>query len=66
VAARRLGTGRTTGASERVPNLATPLARVVVAEANEAARALYARAGFRIWDATELHRGRRSAILVWP
>ena len=66
VAARRLGTGRTTGASERVPNLATPLARVVVAEANEAARALYARAGFRIWDVTELHRGRRSAILVWP
>jgi len=73
-AARRAGVGRAlveafqAELAARHPGATAgrPLARVVLDEANVAACALYEGAGFRRWDVGELHRGRRSQILVWP
>ena len=41
-------------------------ARVVTAVGNDAALAMYERAGFRRWGRTEVHAGVAQEVLVWP
>jgi ribosomal protein S18 acetylase RimI-like enzyme len=44
----------------------TPAARVVTAVGNDAALAMYERAGFRRRARTEVHAGVQQEVLVWP
>jgi ribosomal protein S18 acetylase RimI-like enzyme len=53
-------------ALDRLAEAGTPAVRVVTAVGNDAALAMYERAGFRRRTRTEVHAGVPQEVLVWP
>jgi ribosomal protein S18 acetylase RimI-like enzyme len=53
-------------AQQELTQLGAPQARVVTAVGNEAALAMYERAGFQRRSRTEVHAGVPQEVLVWP
>jgi ribosomal protein S18 acetylase RimI-like enzyme len=51
---------------EQLTRAGTPAVRVVTAVGNDAALAMYERAGFRRRSRTEVHAGVPQEVLVWP
>ena len=62
---RGIGAALVAAAQERLARLGTHEARVVTAVGNDAALAMYERAGFRRHTRTEVHAGVPQEVLVW-
>jgi ribosomal protein S18 acetylase RimI-like enzyme len=65
-AGRGVGRSLLAAAQEQLARLGAPEARVVTAVGNDAALAMYRRAGFRRRTRTEVHAGVPQEVLVWP
>ncbi len=63
---RGLGRALTRGLQDELTRRGVTEAKVVVAAENAAALALYRATGFRSAGVVDVHRGRRSEVLVWP
>ena len=63
---RGIGGALLGAALERLAEAGAPAARVVTAVGNDAALAMYERAGFRRRARTEVHAGVPQEVLVWP
>lgn len=63
---RGIGGALVAEAQEQLAELGTHEARVVTAIGNDAALAMYERAGFRRHTRTEVHAGVPQEVLVWP
>jgi ribosomal protein S18 acetylase RimI-like enzyme len=63
---RGLGGALLTAALDGLAARGAHEAQVVTAVGNEAALAMYERAGFRRWGRTEVHAGVAQEVLVWP
>jgi ribosomal protein S18 acetylase RimI-like enzyme len=63
---RGIGGALLGAAQEELAQLGAPRARVVTAVGNEAALAMYERAGFQRRSRTEVHAGVPQEVLVWP
>ena len=63
---RGIGGALLSGAQQELRQLGAPQARVVTAVGNEAAIAMYERAGFQRRNRTEVHAGVPQEVLVWP
>lgn len=61
-----LGSRLVAGATAELAARGIHAARVVTASGNEAALRMYEKAGFARVHTTELHRGTRQEVLVWP
>jgi putative acetyltransferase len=65
-AGRGIGGALVALAQEELARLGAPEARVVTAVGNDAALAMYERAGFRRRTRTQIHAGVPQEVLVWP
>jgi ribosomal protein S18 acetylase RimI-like enzyme len=63
---RGLGRALTRGLQDELTRRGVTEAKVVVGADNAAALALYRSTGFRSVGVVDVHRGRRSEVLVWP
>ena len=61
-----IGSALLAAAQRELSRLGAPEARVVTAVGNDAALAMYERAGFRRRGRTEVHAGVAQEVLVWP
>jgi ribosomal protein S18 acetylase RimI-like enzyme len=65
-AGQGIGGALLTAAQDELARLGSLEARVVTAVDNDAALAMYQRAGFRQRGRTEVHAGVPQEVLVWP
>jgi len=66
VRGKGLGRALTRGLQDELTRRGVTEAKVVVGADNAAALALYRATGFRSAGVVDVHRGRRSEVLVWP